>query len=68
MPIPALVAAIQTRNPETQSGGNPSLSGYLVFAMVAVILGLVVVMFIRTRVRRSSKGGDSRAAVPRRNN
>jgi hypothetical protein len=59
MHILDFLAAIQSSNPESQNGFSPSLSGYLVFAMVASILALVVVMFIRTSTRRSSKGQAS---------
>jgi len=42
-----LLATIQTSSPGPQ-GGFSTAAGYVAFAMVAAILALVVVMFVRT--------------------
>lgn len=48
------VAAVQHSGPEFQTS-NPPAAGYFAVGLVAVVLGLVVWIFIRTSTRRSSK-------------
>ncbi|MGO9434099.1 MAG: hypothetical protein ACLPH3_24055 [Terracidiphilus sp.] len=54
MSIINLIAAAQTNSPSTDAG-NPLAAGYVIFVLVAAVLALVVMMFIRTRAGRSSK-------------
>jgi hypothetical protein len=48
------VLAIQTSGGLTQTSNSPAAL-YFVIALVAVVLGLVVLIFIRTSARRPSK-------------
>jgi hypothetical protein len=54
MSIIEYVIAIQTGGTLTQTG-NPPAALYFVIALVAVVLALVVLIFIRTSTRRSLK-------------
>ena len=51
----ALIFAIQNNNEQAQVSGNLNGGLLLVFAMVAVVMALIVVMFIRTSMRRSPR-------------
>jgi hypothetical protein len=53
MSIVQLVAE-QTSGPQSQ-GSNPVAAGYVLIALVAAVLALVVMIFIRTSAGRSSK-------------
>jgi hypothetical protein len=56
MSIVRLVAAAQTSGPESHpDASNPIGAGYFLIALVAVVLALVVIIFIRTSAGRSSK-------------
>jgi len=55
VPTTECIVAVQV-NGEQPPAGNPHYAGYLVIALVAIVLGLVVLVFIRTSARRSSKG------------
>jgi capsular polysaccharide biosynthesis protein len=48
------VIVAQTSGSQTQAG-NPPVAWYLVIALVAAVMGLVVLIFIRTSTRRSSR-------------
>jgi len=51
-----LVAAVQTSGPESHpDASNPIGAGYFLIALVAVVLALVVIIFIRTSAGQSSK-------------
>jgi hypothetical protein len=54
MPIAACIAAIQASTPPTQSGSEAT-GEYLVFGLLVAVLALVVMMFVRTSSRRSSR-------------
>ena len=54
MSIVNLVAAAQTNSPSFD-GGHPVAAEYVIFVLLAAMLALVVMMFIRTRAGRSSK-------------
>jgi hypothetical protein len=54
MPIAEYVASVQTNGPESQTS-NSSAGLYFALALVAVVLGLLVVVFIKTSMRRSSR-------------
>jgi|HubBroStandDraft_1064217.scaffolds.fasta_scaffold224858_2 hypothetical protein len=59
MPITDFIAAIQNNNEQAQLMGN--LDGGLLFvvAMTTVVVALVVIMFIGSSARGSSKGSGS---------
>jgi hypothetical protein len=48
------VAAAQNSGPATQSSDPPSAT-YIVLAIAAVLVGFIILMFIRTSAGRSSK-------------
>jgi cation transport ATPase len=54
MSIVEWVAAAQTGAPGSQTSNSPA-SGYFVIALLAVVLGLVVWIYIRVNATRSSK-------------
>lgn len=54
MPLVAWVAAMQSTSPPTVAGG-PHAAGIFILVMVAAVLALVVTMFVRTSMRRSSR-------------
>ena len=54
MSIAEWVYALQPNGPESPTS-NPPATGYFVIALLALVLGLVVLIFIRTSSRRSSK-------------
>jgi hypothetical protein len=54
MSIAACVAAMQTSGPQSETTNLPGAE-YLVFALIAVVLALIVLIFIRASARRSSK-------------
>jgi hypothetical protein len=47
-------AALQTTGPQTPSN-DPPAALYFIIAIIALVLGLVVTIFIRTSARRSSR-------------
>ena len=49
------VIAVQTSSGDMPLNSHTTLAQYLAIAVVAVVLGLVVVVFIRSGRRRSSK-------------
>jgi len=49
-----LLAAIQNNNSQSQ-GSSPNSGEYLLIGMVAAILALVVLVFVRSITRRSQK-------------
>jgi hypothetical protein len=53
MSVAECVIAVQSSS-ETQTTNPPAVS-YIVIALLAVVLGLVVLVFARTSARRSSK-------------
>jgi heme/copper-type cytochrome/quinol oxidase subunit 1 len=53
MAIAEWIAAVQTTGAQTES--NSAIAKYLIFALVAAVVGLVLMMFIRTSSSRSSK-------------
>lgn len=53
MPILAWAMMLQTHGPNVQPGNSPA-AGYCLIALLALVTGLVVTMFIRTSGRRSS--------------
>jgi hypothetical protein len=53
MAIAELIAVVQTSGAQTE--GNPAIAKYLIFALVAAVVGLVLMMFIRTSQSKSSK-------------
>jgi len=55
MPLAEYVIAMQTGSTPAGGMSNPSASWYFVFATVALVLGLVVVMLIRSSARRSPR-------------
>ncbi|MGA8669967.1 MAG: hypothetical protein WB679_08830 [Terracidiphilus sp.] len=58
MSIAQLVAAAQTNVPQpmpSTQAGHSVLAGYSLFAIVAAVLALVVLIFIRTSARRSKQ-------------
>ena len=54
MPMVEWVAVLQTSGPKIETSNLPA-ARYLVLALIAVVLGLVVWVFIRTSFRGSSK-------------
>jgi hypothetical protein len=54
MPIVLMVVAGQADGPQSHAS-NPVAAGYVVFALVAAVLALVVMIFVRTSMRRSPK-------------
>lgn len=54
MSIAEWVAAIQTNGIDSQRR-DPAAAGYFVIALVAVALGMVVLILIRSSARRSTK-------------
>jgi hypothetical protein len=65
MSIVQLVAAAQTSSPQIPDS-NPIGAGYFLIVLVAAVLALVVMIFIRTSVGRSSKNwGPEPAKIPR---
>ena len=54
MSIVELVAAAQTSSPQSWDS-NPIGAGYFLLVLVAAVLALVVLIFIRTSARRASK-------------
>jgi FtsH-binding integral membrane protein len=54
MSIAECIAAVQANGPESQASNSPATM-YFVIGLVAVVLGLVVVIFLRASARRSSK-------------
>jgi hypothetical protein len=54
MSILEYLIALQTSGEPTQTNNTPA-AGYVVLAITAVVLGLVVLIFIRVNARRSSK-------------
>jgi|HubBroStandDraft_3_1064219.scaffolds.fasta_scaffold1553909_1 hypothetical protein len=54
MPIMEWLAAVQFNGPESQPS-NPPAAGYLVVAVIAVVMGFVVCVFIRSSARRSKQ-------------
>jgi hypothetical protein len=57
MPVTECLIAVQTSDspPQPISGSGEGYAWYFVLAIVALVLGLVVMMFIRTSIRRSAK-------------
>jgi hypothetical protein len=53
MPIAEWVALLQMSSPESESSGSTA-GWYFVILLIAAVLALVVWMFIRTSVGRSS--------------
>jgi hypothetical protein len=49
------VAVIQMDNGPQPQRGSSTAADYIAIALVAAVLGLVVLIFIRTSARRSSK-------------
>jgi hypothetical protein len=54
MLIAEWVAAVEGSRAETQTSNPPQIA-YVVLAVIALALGLVVWVFVRTSMRRSSK-------------
>jgi hypothetical protein len=54
MSIMECVAAMQFNGPESQSS-NPHAAGYFVIAVIAVVMGFMVWIFIRSSARRSKQ-------------
>ena len=54
MSIAEWLAAVQTSVTDTKPS-NPIADQYIVFAILAVVLGLMVLIFIRASARRSSR-------------
>ncbi len=55
MPRAECVIAVQTSKEQLPQTSNPLAAGYFAIALIAVVVGLVVLVFIRTSMRRSSK-------------
>jgi hypothetical protein len=55
MSIVNLIAAAQTSGAQSSDAGHPVAAKYLIFGLLTAVLALVVMMFIRTSARRSSK-------------
>jgi hypothetical protein len=54
MSLAEWVAAAQATGGQSQTANTPG-SMYFIIALVAVVLGLVVLIFVRSSARRSSK-------------
>ena len=54
MPIAEWIAAIQTNPPSAESGSSNSAWIWLI-VLIAAVMGLIAVIFIRSSARRSSK-------------
>ena len=52
--IALMIAAIQNNNAQSQ-GASPNSGEYLIIGMVAAVLALVVLVFVRSIARRSSR-------------
>ena len=55
MPVAQLLAAIQTNGPQQTQIGNPVGAEYWAIGLLAAVLALVILIFIRTSMRRLSK-------------
>ena len=58
MQVAACVIAVQAKDGLSRTT-NPVAAGYFAIALVAILLGLVALIFIRTSARRSSGRRDS---------
>jgi hypothetical protein len=55
MSLANYILTVQTGGSPASGMSNPDSSWYFVFAVVALVLGLVVLVFIRSSARRSSR-------------